>query len=221
MYDTKDQAYFSNIRDDLISLIPPSFVNCNVLEVGCGNGSTLHKLKHLGIAKTTTGIEIFPSKKNHYDSLDHFIADDIEKMVIPTSLDGSFDLILLGDILEHLIDPWSALKKISDLLAPNGLLLVSIPNIRYYKVLQSIVWRGDFHYEEAGILDQTHLRFFCKKNIINLVKNCNLEVDLITSSFDKESAGKRYWLNKILFNKLHDFFVYQYIIRAKKNIHVD
>ncbi len=55
------------------------------------------------------------------------------------------------------------IAKITQLLSTTGRLIASIPNIRYYRVLQSIVWKGDFHYEEAGILDQTHLRFFVKK----------------------------------------------------------
>ncbi|HEX5710844.1 MAG TPA: class I SAM-dependent methyltransferase [Sulfuricurvum sp.] len=217
MYQDKNSTYFSNARTDLINLIPSSFEKCNVLEIGCGNGATLYKLKQLGIAKTTTGIELFPSKNNHYDTIDHFMSENIETMTFPSSIHDSFDLILLGDVLEHLVDPWSTLKKIAPLLSPKGRFLVSIPNIRYYKVLQSIVWRGDFHYEETGILDQTHLRFFCKKNIIDLFENAGLTIETITSQFDQETINsKRYWLNKFTFGLAHDFLIYQFLMVVRK-----
>ena len=103
---------------------------------------------------------------------------------------------------------WSALEKIVPLLAPKGRLIASIPNIRYYKVLHSLVLKGDFHYEESGILDQTHLRFFGKKNIIDLFENVGLTIETLTSGFDRETINsKRYWLNRITFGLFHDFFV--------------
>lgn len=217
MYDTKNLNYFSNVREDLITLIPKSIKNCNVLEIGCGNGATLRKLKEMDIAIKTTGIELYPQMINYYDVLDQFFSEDIEKITFPSSMDNFFDIILLGDILEHLVDPWSTLKKISALLTPNGLLLVSLPNIRYYSIIKSILWNGDFKYEEAGILDKTHLRFFCKKNIIELLESADFKIDIISSSFDKETMkSKKYWLNKITFEIFHDFFVYQFLVVARK-----
>ncbi|MGZ8546060.1 MAG: class I SAM-dependent methyltransferase, partial [Sulfuricurvum sp.] len=116
MYENKDQSYyFLSIRDDLIRLIPQSFRECNVLEIGCGNGATLNKLKQLGIAKTTTGVELFSSKDNHYSNIDHFFLENVENMLFPSYLHNSFDIIIVGDVIEHLVDPWSALQKITQL----------------------------------------------------------------------------------------------------------
>ncbi len=218
MYENKDQSYyFLSVRDDLIRLIPDSFKECNILEIGCGNGATLNKLKQLGIAKTTTGIELFPSKDNYYSAIDHFFLENVENIIFPSNMHNSFDIIILGDVLEHLVDPWTTLQKITQLLSTTGRLIASIPNIRYYRVLQSIVWKGDFHYEEAGILDQTHLRFFCKKNIINLFEKVNLSIETLTSQFDQETINsKRYWINKLTLGIFHDFFVYHYLIVATR-----
>lgn len=218
MYENKDQSYyFLSVREDLIDLIPQSFRECNVLEIGCGNGATLNKLKQLGIAKTTTGVELFSSKDNYYNTIDHFFLENVEEINFPFYMDNSFDIIILGDVIEHLVDPWSTLQKITRLLSPTGRLIASIPNIRYYKVLHSIVWKGDFHYNESGILDQTHLRFFCKKNVIHLFENAGLTIEMLTSQFDQETINsKRYWLNKLTLGIFHDFFVYHYLIVATK-----
>lgn len=217
MYENKNQDYFSNIRTDLISLIPENFRMCNVMEIGCGNGATLKTLKQMGIAKTTTGVELFPSEQNHYDTLDYFYSDDVEKLIFPEHLSGSFDIIILADVLEHLIDPWLVLKKISALLSENGKILVSLPNVRHYSVIKSIAWDGTFKYTDTGILDRTHLRFFCKKNIIELFESAGLKLDYITSTFDQETyKSKKYWVNKLTFNLFHDFFVYQFLAVGKK-----
>jgi len=218
MYNDKKSNYFENIRMDLIHLIPETFKACNILEIGCGNGATLYKLKQMGIASTTTGIELFPSpKNNYYNTIDHFMSNNIETLIFPIQMNNSFDIIILGDVLEHLIDPWAALKKISFLLTPKGKILISLPNIRNYTILKSIILKGDFKYEEAGILDKTHLRFFCKKNALDLLENAGLKVEVITSLFDNETKkSKRYWLNKITFGVFHDFFVYQHLIVGVK-----
>lgn len=218
MYENKEITYFSRVREDLINLIPQTLRACNVIEIGCGNGATLQKLKELGIANTTTGVEIFPSEDNYYDTIDHFFSENIEEIIFPPYMNNSFDIILLGDVLEHLVDPWTTLKKISSLLKAEGRIIVSLPNIRYYTVLISIIFKGEFKYEETGILDKTHLRFFCRKNIIALLENADLKIDIITSSFDQETANsKRYWFNKFTFGIFYDFFVYQFLIVARKS----
>lgn len=219
LYDDKKQDYFSSVREDLISLIPIDFKGCNVLEVGCGSGATLYRLKQLGIAETTSGIELFASEYDYHDFIDHLFSENIETIIFPTQLHGTFDIIILGDVLEHLVDPWSSLKKVSELLAVDGLIITSVPNIRYYSVVKSILFDGDFKYKERGILDKTHLRFFCKKNIVELLENADLKISLITSLFDNETIrSKKYWLNKVTLGIFHDFFVYQFLVTAKKRI---
>lgn len=218
MYENKDESYyFSSIRNDLINLIPDFSKECNILEIGCGTGATLKKLKDIGIASRVTGIELYPLDQNHYELLDSFFLENIENMKFPPTMQDAFDIILLGDILEHLIDPWTTLCKIKNLLKKNGRIIMSIPNIRHYSAIKSILLDGDFKYSQDGIFDQTHLRFFTKKNIVELITGASLEIERLTSQFDQENFKcKRYWLNRLTLGIFHDFFVFQYLIVAIK-----
>lgn len=217
MYKQKNNKYFSNIRYDLIDLIPRDRKYQKVLEIGCGSGDTLIKIKDLGLAETIIGIDLIPIHQSKQQELDRFLVGNIETLKLDFEKE-SFDLIICGDVLEHLIDPWTVLKRLKQHLKKDGYFIASIPNIRYYKTLKSIVFDGDFKYEESGILDRTHLRFFCRKNIVELFEKNDFKIKLITSSLDKEKRGKKYWLNRLMFNLLHDFFVVQYLVVAKAGI---
>ena len=79
-----------------------------------------------------------------------------------------FDLILILDTLEHLLTPWNFLKKIKSKLSDNGSIVISIPNIRHYSIIINLFIKGEWEYEESGILDNTHLRFFTKKSLFKI-----------------------------------------------------
>ncbi len=208
MYIEKPKNYFSGIRNDIIELIQCN--NCNILEIGCGEGNTLVELKRQGKAKFVIGIDIV--NLNQSSKLDKFILADIENDNIDLP-EEYFDIIICADVLEHLKDPWNALRKIRKFLKPNGILLASIPNIREIKTLISIVIKGNFKYVDAGILDKTHLRFFCKKNIIELFESSGYKIGKITFNL----SPKRKFLLKLSFGLLKEFLVIQYLVLCKKN----
>jgi 2-polyprenyl-3-methyl-5-hydroxy-6-metoxy-1,4-benzoquinol methylase len=78
-------------------------------------------------------------------------------------------------VLEHLADPWSVLRRFGERLAPGGTVVASIPNIAHHTVLRDLL-RGRFDYQDAGILDRTHLRFFTRRSVLRLFEDANLEV---------------------------------------------
>lgn len=85
--------------------------------------------------------------------------------------DGSFDYVIMGDVLEHLFDTDNALKKVHKWLKPGGRLVVSVPNIAHISILAQQL-QGDWEYVDAGILDRTHVRFFTEQTIqLYLLKN--------------------------------------------------
>ena len=165
-YDKKGADYYSNIRLDLINLIDKQCQNLKVLEIGAAYGETLYYLKQNNIATEVVGVDLFEDKNNkqNYKPLDNFIFGNIEEIELP-QYENYFDLILLPDVLEHLYEPSKVLEKTKKYLNANGKIIVSMPNIRHYSAITKIFLKGDFSYEESGIFDYTHLRFYCRKKL--------------------------------------------------------
>lgn len=210
LYSNKGQVYFSNIRQDIISLIKGK--GLKILEIGCGNGATLIELKRLGKACEIVGIEINEEVlKDTKHFLDGIVIGNIEDINLEYR-DKYFDVIIFADVLEHLVNPWKVVKEIKRHLKSSGILIASIPNIRQYKTVYNILVNGDFKYENMGILDKTHLRFFCKKNIIDLFKD-DYKVDI--KPIFMLQRGKRNYFNKITFKLFESFITVQYIVIAK------
>lgn len=216
-YSNKKQVYFTNPRLDLISLIPKNSQN-KILEVGAGGGDTLIKIKEMNLASEVVGLEYFnmPDTQQDHPSIDKMIIGNIETINLDFPA-NYFDVIICGDVLEHLFDPWTAVSKLALYLKEGGLLIVSIPNIREYKTLYQIVVKGDFRYADSGILDKTHIKFFCRKNVLQLVQPAGLKVIKVLSNLSfAPTKGKMYYFNKLTFNLFYDFFVIQFITVSQK-----
>jgi 2-polyprenyl-3-methyl-5-hydroxy-6-metoxy-1,4-benzoquinol methylase len=94
-------------------------------------------------------------------------------------LSGSFDAIVYGDVLEHLTDPLGVLLAINRTLAPDGVVIVSVPNVAHLWVRLSLL-AGRFMYADRGILDRTHLRFFTRRTFRELLRQADLAVEELT-----------------------------------------
>jgi 2-polyprenyl-3-methyl-5-hydroxy-6-metoxy-1,4-benzoquinol methylase len=217
IYADKTQDYFSSARLDLIPFIPAK-QNNKILELGAGGGDTLVKIKQLGLASEVVGVELFdmPGSNQNHETIDQLIIGNIEYMDLNLP-ENYFDAIICGDVLEHLIDPWAVVKKVVRYLKKDGVMIVSAPNLREYKTLSNIVFKGDFSYTKAGIMDKTHLRFFCKKNLIDLLDLPSLKLVKVASNIDPYAATtKTKIFNAITFNLFYDFFVTQFYLVARK-----
>ncbi|MFZ4678622.1 MAG: class I SAM-dependent methyltransferase [Flavobacterium sp.] len=217
-YDEKASDYYSNIRKDIINLISPNQKGLRVLEVGAAYGETLYYLKENGIAAETVGIDLFEDTKNkqNYKPTDKFIFGNIEELEL-LEYDNYFDIILLPDVLEHLFEPKGALSKLKKCLKNDGNMIVSMPNIRHYSAFKQIFLKGDFRYEESGIFDYTHTRFYCRKNIQELLESSGYKV-LKQESSIKNFKGKSITkaINLITFGIFEEFFSYQYFFVVRK-----
>jgi len=213
LYSDKIDDYFSHVRTDAINLIPEVNRNANMLEIGAGNGSTLVYCKRNGYAKNIVGIELCKMEGSLQDSdeFDDFIIGDIENIDLALK-EKSFDVILCLDVLEHLVNPSSVLQNIKLYLKDDGVLITSIPNIREFKTMITIFFKGDFKYADAGILDRTHLRFFCKKNIMDLFIDNHFKIIKITDA----KNGKRWILNRFTLGLFEEFITAQYYTVLKK-----
>lgn len=217
-YENKDSSYYSNIRLDLVNLINTDKTSLKVLEIGAAYGETLYYLKEKGLADEAIGVELFEDKKNKekYKKIDRFIFGNINEIDFP-EFEGYFDLILLPDVLEHIFDPKVTLKKVHKYLKGDGEIIVSMPNIRHYSAFVNIFIKGDFKYEDSGIFDYTHVKFYCKKNIKELLESANFRI-LDTESSIKNFKGKSFakTINNITFGFFEEFFSTQYFFRSVK-----
>jgi 2-polyprenyl-3-methyl-5-hydroxy-6-metoxy-1,4-benzoquinol methylase len=211
LYNEKNPDYFSSSRSQIIDLLPD--FSQRVLEIGCGSGQTLEMLKHMHVCAETVGVELFEAAADSARTrVDTVYCMDVEKNPLPAQI-GKFNLILLLDVLEHLLDPWTFLKRLKEeYLAVDGVMIISLPNARHFSLVLPLLL-GRFDYAERGTLDKTHLRFFTKDSATKLLKNAGLNIEAIkpTSLDFHLNSGK---LNVITLGLFSGFIASQYIFRA-------
>jgi len=136
---------------------------------------------------------------------------DAERILAQLAGDDTFDLICCYDILEHLYDPESVLRKLHAVAAPEGMLHISIPNARHLSLIRDLVWRGTFGYEVVGHRDATHLRWFTKSDIVALVEECGWTViEVATHRFRPWRAI----VNRLTRGYASEFFAVQWYVRC-------
>lgn len=205
----KNLTYYSIVRYDAIEMIPSNVKS--ILEIGCGGGNTLIEIKKRFPHIKVTGLDIV--SKESQKKLDKFILQDINE---EHSLfeDNSFDVILFLDVLEHLYDPARVLKHNLKFLKKGGYAISSIPNFRNRALLLNYI-RGDFKYEDSGLFDSTHIRFFFKKNMYDLYENCGLSIDGEKKSYNYGNKFQKL-INQASFKLFDDLFVLQYLLLGVK-----
>ena len=213
MYQEKNQLYFENVRTELLDLIPNYLQGKTVLELGAGAGETLLYAKQNNYASKVIGYELCALKgSTQYSAeIDKFIIGDIEQTDFDEP-DNSVDVIICGDVLEHLREPAVVLHQMKRILKKDGVIISSLPNFRHYSVMAQIYLKGSFYYQEEGILDKTHLRFFCKKNMIELYEEAGYKLCAISANpFRKVKKV----LNILTFKFFEEFLTHQYHIIVK------
>lgn len=214
-YSAKTEDYFTHARREILPLLPRHAPRA--LEVGCGAGHTLSLLKTQGICDWASGIEISPAAAEMAaQRLDQVVQGNVEAMELPVE-PGSIDLLLCLDVLEHLVDPWETLRRLTTLLSPNGVLVASIPNVRYYKVLLALMLQGRWDYQDSGIMDRTHLRFFTKATAIELLESSGLSVEQVSATNLHANNWKYRLLEAFTLTQVRPYFEFQYLIRAGRH----
>ncbi len=167
------EGYYNIERKEMLEFIEGS--PSKIFEAGCGTGNFGEVLKKKFNTEVTC-VELFENAANKAKKkVDKVICGNIEKE-IDNIENNYYDLIIFNDVLEHLHDPWSLLKKTAGKLGSGGRVIASIPNIRYLQTMAEIVIKKDFKYTDAGILDKTHIRFFTKKSIIRMFEECGYKI---------------------------------------------
>ena len=215
MYEFKPFKYSSH--EKIISLTPR---NTKVLDVGCASGYIAFRLKKKGCYVVGTDIDkkYLEEAKKYCDEV--FLLD-----ISKDKIKGKFDVIILGDIIEHIANSGGVLEKLRNNLNENGRIIVSVPNIVNIYPRIKILF-GRFDYEEKGIFDKTHLRFFTIKTLKRLIKNKKYQITsmhftplpiyLILPNAPKTILNLLSSLLNLLANFWPNLFAYQIIIKANK-----
>ena len=214
-----DVGYSGATRSTLIDMIrQDENTQFNVLEVGCALGSTLSRIKYKYPNSKVWGIEYDRDVVKVAEHVLDIIQGDAETMDIPYEKE-QFDYIICADVLEHLRDPEGAIKRFMPYLKQDGHFLVSLPNIRHFGVLMMLLLDGRFDYQDSGILDRTHLKFFTLATAKEMLENCGLEVLQVERNLNCEE-GKSDFVRRLEQNfdvkDGDEMMVFQYYFLAKK-----
>lgn len=175
--------YYKGARKEMLRFIPSG---CGtLLDVGCGAGA------FGALVKQTFGAQVWGVDPSFSVStvapqvIDHFVKDFFsDKLGLPQNF---FDVITFNDSLEHFPDPLPPLEVCRSLLKSGGVIIASIPNVRYIENVKHFLVEMDWKYEDKGIRDRTHLRFFTKQSIMRTFEEAGYDIVLM------EGINRRYW----------------------------
>ena len=164
--------YFGRKRSEMLAFLPNRATR--VLEIGCGDADFGAAVREKFDCEVW-GIEPHtPSIGKAEARIDRVLNGTFEDVVseLPAAY---FDLLVCNDVIEHMADPERFLQQVAPSLTMDAHLVVSLPNVRYWKCLWELVFRKRWRYAEAGVMDKTHLRFFTQWTILDLFKRCDYE----------------------------------------------
>lgn len=218
MTDQLNNSY-TGLRPDLLQYVTGE--KLNILDVGCATGNNGKWLKENKNINFLSGIEIDEKMGKTAEKIyDKLLIGNIEHIDLATVFQNhNFDFIILGDVLEHLVDPWATLSTLTDLLKPGGKIIISLPNIQHLNTFYNLYIKGEWVYNQRGIYDKTHLRWFTKKNIEQLILGANLKMiklDRIFRFKDAYGSGFPFGSRRILTFFFKNLFTFQYVIVAEK-----
>jgi 2-polyprenyl-3-methyl-5-hydroxy-6-metoxy-1,4-benzoquinol methylase len=144
--------------------------NKRVLDIGCSTGYLARTLRDLG--NTVSGVEYDEAAaaeaRPHLADLE---VGDLEGLdLVDRFGEGQFEVVVFGDVLEHLRDPLPVLRQARYLLVPGGSVVISVPNIAHGDVRLALL-AGRFQYTKLGLLDETHTRFFTRENLDEFLRD--------------------------------------------------
>jgi len=210
-FESADSEYYTQEKRFLHPFIPDG---PNVLmDVGCAAGSMGKSLLESNKAIEVIGVELFAAAaaeaRKHYKTVH---VGDLDVMEL--NYEGYFDVVVCGDVLEHLKDPGVVLKQIHRWLKDGGLLVCSVPNVRYWRIWRDLVVRGDWQYKEEGLMDHTHLRWFTTKSLRRLLTDSRFVIE--QEGMKMATGPRQEFFHRWTFGIFREFLGFQILMSARK-----
>lgn len=204
-------VYGDIVHTALLDLFQPKE---RVLDIGCGTGAWVPDLRDRG-ATTIVGIEVAAARADRAELVyDRLVRAPVETVELDDLGSQPFDTIIAADVIEHLVDPWRELRRWTGWANAGGQLVVSVPNLRYFTIVRSLI-RGRFDYsDEPGLMDRTHLRWFTRQSLTQ---------DLVAAGWqpvawgppDRVDSARRRLVNRASRGRLGEFFTWQLLVVAR------
>jgi 2-polyprenyl-3-methyl-5-hydroxy-6-metoxy-1,4-benzoquinol methylase len=202
--------YHQKARREMLDFVPREARR--ILDVGCSEGLFGALLKERGAV--VWGVEPVAEVARRAETrLDKVLATGIEAALSELPA-GGFDCVVFNDVLEHLVDPYAVLRAAARLLSPAGTIVCSIPNVRYFTNLWNLVAHKQWRYEDFGVLDRTHLRFFTERSIVDMFRELDFEL-VRMQGINGLTSWKFVALTKLSFGLLSDVFHFQFACVAR------
>jgi 2-polyprenyl-3-methyl-5-hydroxy-6-metoxy-1,4-benzoquinol methylase len=169
---------YESPREDVQAHVPLSARN--ILELGCSTGALSAAIKRRQDVEVT-GVEIDPMYAvEARKRLDRVVTASVEDFLDSgPHAHSPFDCLIAADVLEHLVDPWAALAASTELLSPGGTVVVSLPNVLYWKALGRLLRDTRWPRDDEGVFDGTHLRWFAREDAVSLLTQAGIDVHTI------------------------------------------
>ena len=207
--NTKPPGYYGLERADVVAQLPRPIGRA--LDVGCGEGGVARSLRAAG-ASAVHGIEIVPDAaqvaRGHMDDV---FCGSVEDAIAQGALKGPFDTICCYDVLEHLVDPPRTLQQLRELAAPGGRLHISIPNARHFSLMRDLIFKGTFGYTDSGHRDNTHLRWYTRRDLIAIVTEAGWRLEWVRPA---EFRGRDRNFDRATFGRTREFITLQWHLLA-------
>jgi O-antigen biosynthesis protein len=190
----------STYTGDYHTYLNPNLLNLfahaprKLLDIGCATGVLCSVMKERNPSTYTIGIE--PNKQAAEmarSKLDRVFTGTFEEidLVAEGFPHGSIDSVVAADVLEHMYDPWRTMVNLKPFLSKDAQVIISIPNSRHVNLIARLADGGLWTYEDRGLLDITHIRFFTLKEFSTLLEQTGYRIERVDHFIDP-SLGEFY-----------------------------
>jgi 2-polyprenyl-3-methyl-5-hydroxy-6-metoxy-1,4-benzoquinol methylase len=179
-------VYGGTVNEDVLRGLGP--MAGRLLDVGCGAGAWAPRLRAAGVGELVGLDPAAAAIAQAAARYDRAVVGTLEDTTLAALGGQPFDVLVVADVLEHLVDPWRAVRILRSWAAADARLAVSVPNLRFYRLVGNLVLRGTFEYEPYGVRDWTHLRWFTRTSLGRMLADAGWQPERWVTSGSRKGA---------------------------------